>query len=144
MTYIWKNCKFIYEIRKVITIMKNIFLKVLKFIKFRIYEILYIGLLGLLSVYVVIHWEECIAMTFFDQFDGNNILFLVWIVLIILLFYDVEAKGWKFRKKRAEDTLREYNNAEITYVQKMNDIRDDIYVHGLNANETDGGNANNE
>lgn len=120
------------------------FLKVLKLLRFRIYEILYIVLLGILSAYVIIHWEECITMTFFDQFDGNNILFLVWIVLIILLFYDVEAKGWKFRKKRAEDTLREFNNADVTYAQKISDIRDNIYVHGSNANETDGGITNHE
>lgn len=127
-----------------ISIMKNMFLKVLKLLRFRIYEILYIVLLGILSAYVIIHWEECITMTFFDQFDGNNILFLVWIVLIILLFYDVEAKGWKFRKKRAEDTLREFNNADVTYAQKISDIRDNIYVHGSNANETDGGITNHE
>lgn len=58
-------------------------------------------------------------MQFFVQFDGNNILFLVWIAAILLFFYDVEAKGWKFRKKGIEDTKRQLDNAEIVYSQKQ-------------------------
>ena len=102
------------------------FFEFLKFLKFRIYEVLYIVLLGILSVYIIVHWEECICMNFFDQFDGNNILFLVWIVSIILSFYDVEAKGWKFRRKGIEDTLEKYANADFDYRKNMINIQDNI------------------
>ena len=46
-------------------------------------------------------------MQFFSQFDGNNILFLIWIASIFLFFYDVEAKGRKFRRKGIEEANRQ-------------------------------------
>ena len=82
-------------------------------------------------------------MTFFEQFDGNNILFLIWIVLLILPFYDVEAKGWKFRKKGIEDTRKLFENAENNFMQeRINNLRDSM--QSQNSDETDGGSSQNE
>lgn len=106
--------------------------------KLRIYEILYIALLIILSAYILINWEICVTMTFFEQFDGNNILFLIWIVLLILPFYDVEAKGWKFRKKGIEDTRKQFENAESNFRQnQINNMLDNIITQ--NPEEMDGG-----
>ncbi len=121
-----------------IIIMKNIFKRFTKWVKLRIYEILYILLLIVLSSYIVVNWEKCIAMKFFEQFDGNNILFLIWIVLLILPFYDVEAKGWKFRRKGIEDTRKQFEIAENTFRQnRINNLRDDNHIQ--NSEEIDGG-----
>ncbi len=118
--------------------MKNIFKRFINWIKLRIYEILYMVLLMILSIYIVINWETCITMQFFEQFDGNNILFLVWIVLLILPFFDVEAEGWKFRRKGIQDTQRLFNNAEADFVQdQINNIRDNAQFQDLE--EMDGG-----
>lgn len=76
-------------------------------IKLNIYTILYIGLILALTHYIFCNWEKCISMQFFSQFDGNNILFLIWIASIFLFFYDVEAKGWKFRRKGIEEANRQ-------------------------------------
>lgn len=85
----------------------------------------------------------CVTMTFFEQFDGNNILFLIWIVLLILPFYDVEAKGWKFRKKGIEDTRKLYENADLNYIQEqINNLRDTI--QSQNSDGMDGGSSQNE
>lgn len=46
-----------------------------------LYYILYGIILFLLWLYIGLNWEKCISMQFFSQFDGNNILFLVGIVL---------------------------------------------------------------
>lgn len=121
-----------------IVIMKNIFIRFTNWVKLRIYEILYILLLMILSGYIVINWDKCIAMKCFEQFDGNNILFLIWIVLLILPFYDVEAKGWKFRRKGIEDTRKQFENAENTFRQnQINNLRDDIQTQ--NSEKIDGG-----
>lgn len=110
----------------------------MNWIKLRIYEILYIALLMLLSAYILVNWEICVTMTFFEQFDGNNILFLIWIVLLILPFYDVEAKGWKFRKKGIEDTRKQFENAESNFRQnQINNMLDSIKTQ--NPEEMDGG-----
>lgn len=110
--------------------MKNMFKRLLKWVKLHIYEILYIALLITLSSYIFINWGKCITMKFFEQFDGNNILFLVWIVLIILPFYDVEAKGWKFRRKGIEDTRKKLADADFVFlenqIKNMKDINDSM------------------
>ena len=51
---------------------------------FWVQRIWYITLLVLSSVYVGCNFEECIDMTFFENFDGKNILFLFWILLLVL------------------------------------------------------------
>ena len=123
--------------------MNNMFKRLIKWIKLRIYEILYIVLLTILSSYILINWKICVTMTFFEQFDGNNILFLIWIVLLILPFYDVEAKGWKFRKKGIEDTRKLFENAENNFMQeRINNLRDSM--QSQNSDETDGGSSQNE
>ena len=123
--------------------MNKMFKRLIKWIKLRIYEILYIVLLAILSSYILINWEICVTMTFFEQFDGNNILFLIWIVLLILPFYDVEAKGWKFRKKGIEDTRKLFENAESNFMQeRLNNLRDSM--QSQNSDEMDGGSSQNE
>lgn len=121
--------------------MKNMLKTLLNWGKLRIYEILYIVLLIFLSNYILSNWEKCIAMKFFEQFDGNNILFLVWIVLIILPFYDVEAKGWKFRRKGIDDTRKLLADAESSFMQKQTSIIEDKQdsIQNNNSEEMDGG-----
>lgn len=58
-----------------------------------------------LTVYIIRNWNSCVSMQFFSNFDGNNILFLVWIILIFLMLYDVEAKGVKLRKRELKEVF---------------------------------------
>lgn len=119
------------------------FKRFLNWIKRHVYEMSYAALLLILSAYVLNNWDICITMTFFEQFDGNNILFLVWIALLILTFYDVEAKGWKFRKKGIEDTRKLIENTEFNYMQEqMNNLRDSMQYQ--NAEKMEGGSSQNE
>lgn len=69
-----------------------------------IYTIIHILVLAALSWYILSNWESCISMQFFSDFDGNNILFLAWIVLIFLLVYEVEGKGIKVAKRKQEES----------------------------------------
>ena len=69
---------------------------------------------------------------------GTIFCFLFGYVLFILPFYDVEAKGWKFRRKGIEDTRKQFENAENTFRQnQINNFRDDIQTQ--NSDEIDGG-----
>ncbi len=67
------------------------------FVRLNIRSIMYIVDLTILWCYIILNWKKCISMQFFSQFDGNNILFLVGIVLIILPFYKIEGKGVKIK-----------------------------------------------
>ena len=58
-----------------------------------------------LTVYIIKNWDLCISMQFFSEFNGNNILFFVWIILLFLMLYDVEAKGVKLKKHELKEDL---------------------------------------
>ena len=81
--------------------------------------VLYLIILTCLTIYVIINWSECISMQFFSSFDGDNILFLVWIILIILVFYDVEAKDTKIHVKKVDDEQAQRVLANTQYMVDM-------------------------
>lgn len=118
---------------------KNYMKRFGNWIKSSFYEILYLILIMGLWTYIVINWDRCISMKFFEQFDGNNILFLVGIVLIILFFYDVEAKGFKFSRKKYENMNKEFQNADLNYQRNQLNASSEqitkIQTEGENGNE---------
>ena len=68
-----------------------------------------------LTLYVIKNWDSCISMQFFSSFDGDNILFLVWIILTLLIIYEVEGKGIKLRKRKQEKDREAIDNAKYLY-----------------------------
>ena len=48
----------------------------------------YVILLGISTPYVVCNFEEIVDFQFFEKFDGKNLIFLVWIVLLIIPLFD--------------------------------------------------------
>lgn len=78
--------------------------------------------LVLLTIYVVCNWKDCITMQFFQDFDGNNILFLIWIILIFFIIYDVEAKGIKIKRRELKQEL-EQNSMLYNIEARRNAIR---------------------
>lgn len=85
-----------------------------------IYQILYVIMLGVLWTYIVLNWEKCVSMQFFSQFDGNNILFLAGILLIILPFYEVEGNGIKIRKAGTKELEKDLKKRRIRFSKKRN------------------------
>ena len=73
--------------------------RLITWIKIYFNTILYIGILIILTKYILHNWEKCISMQFFSQFDGNNILFLVWIASILLFFMISKLKAGSFIRK---------------------------------------------
>ena len=85
----------------------------LGFVDWPLYRKLYAGLLIALTIYIICNWEKCISMQFFSQFDGNNILFLVWILLFVLPFYDIEIKVAKINKRNMEKAKEQVNDESV-------------------------------
>lgn len=79
------------------------------------YGVFHAIVLFCLTIYVLTNWEKCISMQFLSQFDGNNILFLVWIVLIFFLIYEVEGKGVRVAQRKQEETQKSLSEAELKY-----------------------------
>ena len=87
--------------------------RVIHFVWVRIYTVTYIILLCILTKYICENWEKCISMRFFTRFNGNNILFLVWIAAIMLFFYDIEIKEGKFHRRNIEEAKNQVQNRSV-------------------------------
>lgn len=68
-----------------------------------------------LTIYVITHWRYCITMQFFSRFNGNNILFIVWLISAFLIIYDVEGKGFRVAKRKLEEAQNQYETVEKQY-----------------------------
>ena len=79
------------------------------------YQIFYFIMLVALWIYIGLNWEKCVSMQFFSKFDGNNILFLVGIMLMVLPFYEVEGKGFKIRRAGEKELEKKFDHAESEY-----------------------------
>lgn len=65
----------------------------------------YTTLLVASSIYVFWHFNECLDLTFFQNFNGQNVIFIFWLVLLIIPLFDkfeVSGISIKTRKKVQE------------------------------------------
>ena len=72
------------------------------------------------TVYIVLNWYEALEFTFLTNFNGMNLLFIVWIVLLLLpIVGNLEAFGLKLnfweqqikeeindRKRKSEEAMK--------------------------------------
>ena len=54
--------------------------------------VFYWGILIILTRYIILNWDICVSMQFFRHFDGNNILFLCWLLMIFLKIFRIKVK----------------------------------------------------
>ena len=68
-------------------------------------KILYILLLILSTIYVVYNFDMLVTQSFIYQFNGNSLIFILWIILLFFpLFNSIEGYGFKFNKEQEEQT----------------------------------------
>lgn len=98
------------------------------------YTVAHIVTVFCLTIYVLVNWEKCISMQFFERFDGNNILFLVWIILIFLIIYEVKGKGVKVAKRKQEEDQQNLSTANLKY--KLDALQKQINSGNPNSDDT--------
>lgn len=63
------------------------------------------------SLYVISHFDDCIDLHFTSEFNGQNLLFLFWLFIIILPFFDsFEGFGIsikRLKQKEEEKTIQD-------------------------------------
>ena len=74
------------------------------------------------TIYVLVNFKICIDLSFTEDFNGNNLIFLFWLVLIIFPMFDsFEGFGISIKKRKQnkeEDFLTtEYHN-NLIHAQK--------------------------
>jgi len=78
-----------------------------------------------LTIYIISNWLCAISFTFFSEFNGMNLLFIVWIILLILpCIGKFEGFGFKVEtpferlKKTADDIIARPNKNDIADIEK--------------------------
>ena len=122
---------------------KSVISRFLLWVRDHIYTILYILMLIVLWRYIIYNWDACISMQFFSQFDGNNILFIVGLVLTILPFYDIEGKGIKLHRVGSKGLESALQSADSKYTQKKLESEISEMKSEVTA-KSDGGDGRNE
>ena len=70
---------------------------------FWIKKVWYILLLILSSIYVCNNFEQLAEQCFICLFNGNSLIFILWIILLVMpLFDSIEGYGFKFNKEHDE------------------------------------------
>lgn len=99
---------------------------------FWIRKLWYVILLCISTPYVICNFEKIADFQFFERFDGKNLIFLVWIVLLVIpLFDSFEGFGisikryhqWKENKQL--DALAE-NETMPTQAELENQLKDEL------------------
>lgn len=75
------------------------------------------------TIYVLTNFKVCIDLSFTEDFNGNNLIFLFWLVLIIFPMFDsFEGFGISIKKRKqekAEDLFtKEYHNNLVDAQEK--------------------------
>lgn len=66
-------------------------------------KVWYVLLLVLSTVYVGCNFCQLMKQNIITQFDGNSLIFILWIILLFLpLFNSIEGYGFKFSKELEE------------------------------------------
>lgn len=84
-------------------------------------------ILTVATIFVFVHFKECVALSFTADFNGMNLIFLVWIALLIFpMFESFEGFGISIKKRKldkekeaiASDFHAQIMNAQIKKEQE--------------------------
>ena len=92
-------------------------------IRNRLVDYWYVLVFLVTTIYVLLNFKVCIDLSFTEDFNGNNLIFLFWLVLIIFpMFESFEGFGISIKKrkqKKTEDMLTmEYHNNLVDAKEK--------------------------
>ena len=92
-------------------------------IRNRVVDYWYVLVFLVTTIYVLSNFKVCIDLSFTEDFNGNNLIFLFWLVLIIFpMFESFEGFGISIKKrkqKKTEDLLTmEYHNSLVGAQEK--------------------------
>ena len=89
-------------------------------IRNRLVDYWYVLVFLVTTIYVLSNFKVCIDLSFTEDFNGNNLIFLFWLVLIIFPMFESFGISIKKRKqKKTEDMLTmEYHNNLVDAQEK--------------------------
>lgn len=93
--------------------------------RYKLVDYWFVLILALSTVFVILHFKECITLSFTADFNGMNLIFLVWIALLIFpMFESFEGFGISIKKRKYEkekEAITSDFHAQIMNAQIMNE-----------------------
>lgn len=69
--------------------------------RYKLVDYWFVLILIVATIFVLIHFKECVALSFTADFNGMNLIFLVWIALLIFpMFESFEGFGISIKKRK--------------------------------------------
>lgn len=95
--------------------------------RYKLVDYWFVLILTVATIFVFVHFKECVALSFTADFNGMNLIFLVWIALLIFPMFEsfegfgISIKKRKFDKEKeaiASDFHTQIMNAQIKKEQE--------------------------
>ena len=83
------------------------------------YAFLFIGS----TIYIYFNFDQCSNLTFTSNFNGDNVIFVFWLILLILpLFEKFEGFGVNIKLKRQNDVSSKAANNAMRELMNVDDL----------------------
>ena len=95
--------------------------------RYKLVDYWFVLILTVATIFVFVHFKECVALSFTADFNGMNLIFLAWIALLIFPMFEsfegfgISIKKRKFDKEKeaiASDFHTQIMNAQIKKEQE--------------------------
>lgn len=98
-------------------------------IRDRLVDYWYIIVFVAVTIFVLKNFDECIDLSFTEDFNGKNLIFLFWLALIIFpMFESFEGFGISIKKRKQNkgvQSLTEDYRAQVRNVQEIQEVQDE-------------------
>lgn len=79
----------------------------------------YVVVLSLTTLFVVGNYKKCIDLHFTESFNGENLVFLFWLTIIVFPFFDsFEGFGISLKKRKADKAATSFQNQYSADIEK--------------------------
>ena len=105
---------------------------IIDFIILWIRKLWYVILISTSTPYVIRNFDEIINFQFFTQFNGKNLIFVVWIILLIIPLFDsfegfgISIKRYYQRNENKQLEALANNNEVLTQEELEKILTDDL------------------
>ncbi len=77
------------------------------------------------SLYILNNWEEITSFTFFNDFDGKNLLFIAWLTWLLLpLVHSFKFAGAEVNMRNSEEKEVSSLVEQLNIIKKINTEED--------------------
>lgn len=98
-------------------------------IRNRLVDYWYVIVFVVVTIFVLKNFDECIALSFTENFNGKNLIFLFWLALIIFpMFESFEGFGISIKKRKQNkgvQSLTDAYRAQVKNVQEIQEVQDE-------------------